>query len=119
MIDWLEHEISPVNDEDILYSISAAQEKFEVRQLNRNGWLVLNWDETKFLLKFAVLEFAFSDADGGNIRGQCLFHGSGPTGSLRECRHTYWGEDGYIFYPNGPIISAAFKVLAEFYDGMI
>lgn len=48
-----------------------------------------------------------------------VFHGSGPSGSLRELRHTYWGEpdnSGYIFYPNGKLIAAAFEALKEWFD---
>ncbi len=45
-----------------------------------------------------------------------LFHGDGPSGSLRELRHTTWGESGYIYYPNGLLISDAFKHLARWFD---
>lgn len=48
-----------------------------------------------------------------------VFHGGGPSGSLRELRHTYWGEpnnSGYIFYPNGALICAAFQHLKRWFD---
>jgi hypothetical protein len=79
---------------------------------------VLNWDEDVFNLDFAALSFIQSNFDGSNIMAECLFFGSGPTGGLRECRHTYWGEDGYIFYPDGVVIAAALKELSEFYDDL-
>lgn len=101
-IDWLE---SFLNDKDeIVYSLDKIPVAYEIREIT-NGWVVLNWhDET--WLKFAVLE-----SDGSSV-----FHGEGPSGSLRECRHTYWGYDGYIFYPNARLITDAFRVLSEFYD---
>lgn len=111
-IDWLE---SFLNDKDeIVYSLDKIPVAYEIREIT-NGWVVLNWhDET--WLKFAVLEFNHSDGDGSNTVTTPVFHGEGPSGSLRECRHTYWGYDGYIFYPNGQLITEAFKVLSEFYD---
>ena len=48
-----------------------------------------------------------------------VFHGGGPARILRELRHTYWGEPnnaGYIFYPNGKLICAAFEALKEWFD---
>lgn len=89
---------------------------FELRELP-GGWLVLKRDE--FWIRFAVLEFATSDTDDANEFDHLLFYGEGPGGALRECRHTYWGEDGYIFYPNGVLISAAFRELSEFFDELV
>lgn len=48
-----------------------------------------------------------------------VFHGGGPAKVLRELRHTYWGEpnnNGYIFYPHGKLIAAAFEALKEWFD---
>ena len=48
-----------------------------------------------------------------------VFHGGGPAGSLRELRHTYWGEAdnaGYIFYPNGKLIVDAIAKLRRWFD---
>lgn len=118
MIDWLEG----VKDEqgNAEYSLDNARGKYEVQELYADGWLVLNWDADRFWLKFAVLRFKFSECDGTGVYLSAIFHGEGPTNNLRECRHTWWGEnsDGYVFYPNGQIISKAFTVLSEFFDGM-
>lgn len=48
-----------------------------------------------------------------------VFHGSGPSGALRELRHTFWGESensGYIFYPSAKLITDAFKQLQRWFD---
>lgn len=49
---------------------------------------------------------------------QPLFHGEGPSGNLRELRHTHWGhaDDGYLHEPNGALIAAAFEALKRWFD---
>lgn len=124
MIEWLNGEIEFGTREET-YRLVTALTNYEVRQLiPDNAWIVLNWDDEKHWLKFAVLQFYTTDSD--SILTTCIFHGEGPSGNLRECRHTYWGEhehgdclSAYMPYPNGPAIRAAFKVLSEFYDDMI
>lgn len=121
-VDWLKIYSQLDHGQRVVYRLDDLKSNFEVRKLCRDdGWLVLSRndeDEYGCWLKFAVLGFAESEGNGKNTKVSCVFYGEGPTGSLRECRHTYWGKDGYIFYPNGPIICAAFTALAEFFDGM-
>jgi hypothetical protein len=116
MINWLHSEISTRTNEAVY---PRDRIPFEIVGLKK-GVLVLNWDsndkEDRLWLKFAVLEFAYSERDDTGIMYTCVFHGEGPSGNLRECRHTYWGEDGYLFYPDGRLIAEAFKELSKYYD---
>lgn len=41
---------------------------------------------------------------------------SGPSEGLRECRHTFFADDGYLFYMNGKNIIAMIEFLDKFYD---
>lgn len=69
-------------------------------------------------VSFVVLQWHSSD-DKGVSHFERLFHGSGPSGYLRELRHTFWGEPdngGYIFYPSAKLIADAFRVLGEWFD---
>ena len=103
------------------YSIDGLRSAgFEVRELPGGGWLVLqrDADPENTWLRFAVLDFLSSDIGGGNSLATCLFYGDGPVGALRECRHTYWGENGYVFYLPGKLIAAALHALSEFYDDL-
>ena len=118
MIDWLDWESG--DDDSVLYPLLEAKARWQVKELVPGwGWLVLNIGEHNWI-KFAVLQYAKANGDGSDIKTCVLFHGEGPSGALRECRHTYWGDErGYIFYPKGHVISAAFAVLAEYYDDMV
>lgn len=118
-IDWMDHVFDGI-DKDPYYPLISIEEKFEVVNLCKDGWLILNKKDDLWL-DFAVMDFGFSDVDNKNIHLSCICHGGGPIGNLRECRHTWWGQegDGYLFYPNGKVITAAFKVLSEFYDRMV
>lgn len=98
-------------------SLEIYQNKYEVIELlPEDAWIALKWDNEKFWLDFAVLRFEHSDNDGSNIAVKTMLHGSGPSGNLRECRHTYWGENGYIFYPNKKVIKAALNELGKYFD---
>lgn len=113
--------VSGFNDE-FLYSLTKMRASFDVVGLP-GGHIVFNHESKHGNWKyFAVLRFGQSGTDGSNEFDQMVFYGEGPGGakgeSLRECRHTYWGDDGYIFYPDGELIAAAFRVLAKFYDEM-
>lgn len=129
MIDWLDSEtgVWGSNHAETLYPLDKAKAKYEVRELEPGwGWLVIkkHADPDNSWMYFAVLQFHHSDGDDTNVMCEPVFHGEGPGGKndpLRECRHTWWGEDGkgYIFYPRGSLIAAAFQALSEFYDEMV
>lgn len=118
-IYWLQSEVSPVDNDSIVYSLdkALADSSISFHKLGEEGYLLLKWDENNFWLKFAVLQF-HSSAVGEDVLLSPIFWGEGPTDNLRECRHTYWGENGYVFYPDGKTISLAFKVLSQYFDDM-
>lgn len=113
---WLD----PVNKDDnnIYYSLDNIKTKHEVRNLDDHdsGYLVLDNKEEDWL-RFAVLEFVSSKYDGTDVKVNMVFHGDGPSNNLRELRHTWWGNEGYLFYPNFKTIKSALDMLLEFYDG--
>lgn len=66
-------------------------------------WILLRWR---------------SHMDDADVFG-VVAHGCGFAGSLRECRHTYFGEpgdDGYVFYVEPWMLTWAFEKLAEYFD---
>jgi hypothetical protein len=86
------------------------------RQLAPDLWVVQATDPTwAAWLHFAFLE-AFSH-DATQTWCTVLLYGEGPLEGLGECRHTYWGEDGYLHMPNAAHIRAALAWLeAQGYD---
>lgn len=84
-------------------------------------------DPDEVHVSFAVFEFASgpcfmpdgkTTVDGlvDETQMTVLFHGEGPSSALRELRHTYWGEDGYIFYVHADTVIAALNALREWFD---
>lgn len=114
-VEWLDG-IKDDEQDTVVYSLDSIKAKYEVREICPNAWLVLKWDTDHLWLNFALLAFHSSDGDDKNILTDCVFYGEGPVGSLKEYRHTYWGNNGYIFYPNQRIITEGLKALSEFYD---
>lgn len=74
-----------------------------------NGALVVNVRE-ELHVTWALLRME------GDDLYSVVAHGSGPSGSLREPRHTYFGEDGYVFYVNPAILTWGFKQLERWFD---
>ena len=60
---------------------------------------------------------SFHSACEEEIRVNCFLYGEGCIG-LKECRHTYWGEEehGYIFYPNKDHITRSLDWLSQYFD---
>lgn len=51
-----------------------------------------------------------------DIKVEELFHGDGPTGSLKELRHTYFANEGYIFYLPMEATIKALTILQEYFN---
>lgn len=77
-------------------------------------------------LHVSVALFAFSSGPAylGDVEVEpraCkrIMHGDGPSGPLRELRHTFWGDQnngGYVFYPSAALICGAFEALKRWFD---
>lgn len=119
MVDWLAHtKVKNTHNTGILYIKDLIEKSpgISTKLLDCGGLLVLETKKEHWL-NFAVMEFFSSDLDGGNDTYSVVFHGSGVPSHLRELRHTYWGEDGYLFYPNLRLIASAFFELKNYFDG--
>lgn len=117
---WLRPRASEVNDHDMVYSLAEAKRNFTVIPLLSSGYLVVH-EEEELIVRFAVFYFSYSVCgQDESTMLNLIFHGEGPSGSLRECRHTYWGAEGegYLFYPDGRVIAAAFKELSKYFNEM-
>lgn len=113
---------------DPMYSLDEIKSVYqEVVEIANDNWLALHpshpfGDNDKDLkncsLSFALFRFSCSDADGKNIRVTTIFRGDGPTSSLRELRHIWWGPDGdgYVFYLPLKTTIAALTYLMEYFD---
>lgn len=100
--------------------VVVDQDADERIKLGTNAWLLVKTDGIH--VKFGVFTFHDGPATvGGRVvdpeRHLLLFHGEGPSGALRECRHTWWGENGYVHYPHFATIEAAFRELRRWFDG--
>lgn len=98
---------------------SHATEVFELCRTNGGygGLLAVLVDD--LIVSVALFDFAEGDIDGKNAQYERVFHGSGPSGNLRELRHTYWGDPkraGYIYYVDASMIREAFDVLEKWFD---
>ena len=90
-------ELTPLPDT----AIELIENKLCVVSEKYKGWL-----------DFSFLTFNRSDTDWSNIYCDVMMSGNGFL-DLQECRHTYWGESGYMFYPDLENITTSLQWLKD------
>ena len=119
LLTSIQHARDPMDNDIVVYAdadIRAAVT--ECISLDKEGLLAVSISRDGLKVDFAVLEFYSTDDDGG-VLYERVFEGEGYAGSLRELRHTWWGEAdnaGYIFYPSMRLIADALKHLGKWFD---
>ncbi len=130
-LNFIEHlKVIEVNHlEEPSYSLDEITKiSNELIKLDGSCWLALkvttSFDDDKAetlencWMQFGLFRFVSAESDNSNTLVDVIFHGEGPTGSLRECRHIWWGQcgDGYTFYLPGQAVISALKELGKYYD---
>lgn len=89
---------------DPCWELDKIAEHMTVKKLLPNFWVATNVTES--WAELAFLDFYSSNLDGSGTRVNLVLTAEGPTG-LRECRHTRWGREGYVYYMNFEHVRAA------------
>ncbi len=103
-----------------LAEIKNKSRKFETL-IEGSLWISYTWNawEADENLNNAWLKwecYEFSEGNSSDTLVDLFAKGEGPTGALRELRHTYFGEDGYAFYLNATHMRALLTELEKYYD---
>lgn len=119
LYERLTPERNPVDDKSVVFDL--AHIKSVAPRCIELGSGVLAVDDSDSWVSFAVFQSHIgpSTVEGKVVDGEkmeLVFRGCGAGVVLRELRHTYWGESGYLFYPNGNLIAQAFAALREWFD---
>lgn len=89
-----------------------------VRQFWRGDDVLLVMVREGIHVDWALMDWAGSNDEG--VRHGLVMRGAGPSSSLREPRHTYFGPDaesqGYLFYVKPRLLAWAFDCLREWFD---
>lgn len=105
-----------------IFILGKIKEKFTVEELiSESLWVAHDYAKNEkgyCWMNFGFFEFKSIEMGKNYNHAECdmLMYGSGPVGALKECRHTYWGDNGYIFYPNKQNIIKALEWLEKFYE---
>lgn len=124
MLNQIE-EKGPINSKDTVYPLdkilSQATKVVEISEGSQQCWLCF-YQKGDYWLDYGFFGFSSSDCDDTNTKVNCIFQGGG-TGtlkkgdhSLREFRHTYFGEDGYAFYLPLKETIKALQILNVYFD---
>jgi hypothetical protein len=120
MIDRLTAEPDVAIDGNEVYDLAQIHAVAD-RVIDLGAGAVMAMAIDSEIVDFAVFGFSYGPTiqDGVSVGGVKLYlvlHGDGPAGELRELRHTYWGDEGYLFYPDVRVIVAAMAALKEWFD---
>ena len=97
--------------DEVIYSLRKIELLgYEVVKL-RGGYLIV--DVGEIIIQFCLLEHICEGDDDDDLGLEIVFYGSGVGGSLMECRHTFWGEGGYVFYINLRLVKDAMTHLMQ------
>lgn len=103
------------------YSLSQLQEAADKQIDLSNGCILFLKGEKDYWLEFAMVEFSSTVGEievylpifwGG---GTSSLHGN-PKEQLRELRHMYFGDTGYVFYMPGESLIEAMNHLSVYFD---
>jgi hypothetical protein len=99
---------------DVTYSLNEIKLKFDIVELQpEQSWFVSQSDGN--WMEWAVFEWA-GGLIGENPDASLLFYGGGTLGSLREMRHTYFPDNGYVFYFPIKTMQLALAELSKYFD---
>ncbi len=103
------------NNEDTVYSLTDIKEVAEnVDTLIPMKLIVSRDGEEDGWLDFVFFEWVYSVDEDEYYEELCRV--SGPSGFLSECRHTYFANNGYIFYMNRQVMITMIDYLTLYYD---
>lgn len=84
---------------------------------NENPDMLNNVDNENNWGEFGVATFSHGYlGNRDSIKVEFFWHGSGPIAVLRELRHSYIGDNGYIFYIKRSRFESSFEYLSKYYD---
>lgn len=101
------------NNEDE-YLFDALKDKFNHVVFGGNLFIYHIED---IWMNFAFFELNGSQIEDGveiNSTGRLFWYGDGPTGNLRELRHSYFPE--YVFYASPVFIKDCCDIILEYFD---
>lgn len=99
--------------EDVYDLIEINEVYTDVCTINQ-GFLAAHNDG--LVINYALFRFAESDADGSNVKVELIYSGQGISGGLREMRHTYFANEGYIYYLPMDMLIESFQILKKYFD---
>ena len=119
-LDNIKKHKSIINSDDTVYKADEVMDIVDEWHKigNENYTLVIKKDgQTDIVYHFALFRFNSSNMDGSNETWEKIFEGTGPSSSLREMRHIWWGDEkGYVYYLNMDAVMEAFHILKKYYD---
>lgn len=95
-----------------MYKLSDMLKNFTVVPVTKGLYAIEDNQEHWIDVCFMTLD---SSMDNEEFLSE-LFRSSGTLGCLRECRHTYFPDDGYVFYMNKGDMVAALEYLEKYFD---
>lgn len=121
IIDRLTPHKGVLNGDDVAYLLDDLKTipGVTVTEPEKECYLAVLPHDNGVTLSFACFEWVTEDDRDKDVKVfvKLLFTGEGTGSNLREMRHIWWGEDGYLFYmPLSKVIAALGELKKHFDD---
>jgi hypothetical protein len=112
-------QVSEVNN-NIVYDFNKLKNVYSFFEILKEEDFYVFYNSDDNWLEASFFKFSYSNDMGKEVKLSLICTVSGTTG-LRECRHTYFGEDhnapdGYIFYLNKSNFIIMLEWLSKYFD---
>jgi hypothetical protein len=104
-------ELDLLGEEEYLLDDIKKQCRTSITEIVPSHWIGI--DSVDSWMEFILVKVS-SEVDGV-VKVNKVMEGSGSLG-LREMRHTYWGNAGYLYYVNGDAIIKTLQFLKQYFD---
>jgi hypothetical protein len=101
------------SDDDFVYSVKRLKQELDCEELLQENLYVFKKSDNYGWMNFAFANFIH--LDDNDVYVEIFWKGCGQS-ELGECRHSWLGEDGYVFYINRSHFDKCFDWLEQYYE---
>lgn len=102
------------NEKEFIYKLEDLKQNFDNVEILSEEYFIVAYNNSDCWYDFYFFEWNSTSDEGQYFKEYAKV--SGPSDNLRECRHTYFQNEGYIFYLEKKKMLLFIEFLERYYD---